>query len=72
LLYRLEEEEEDLEALALPLQEGGEAFNVSLRRLEGKRRREKKRTSRLLPSLFRETPDLLVDLEEIASSWMKE
>jgi hypothetical protein len=31
-----------------------------------------KRTSRLLPSLFRETPDLLVDLEEIASSWMKE
>jgi hypothetical protein len=48
LLYRLEEEEEDLEALALPLQEEGEAFNVSLRRLEGKRRREKKRTSRLL------------------------
>jgi len=59
-----------------------------LHRLEGKRRRERKRTSRpspflfkkeekpstpwkgtsrLLPSLFRGTPDLLVDLEEIAS-----
>jgi len=30
-----------------------------------------KRTSRLLPSLFRGTPDLLAD-DETASSWMKE
>jgi hypothetical protein len=43
-----------------------------LRRLEGKGRREKKRTSRLLLPLFRGTPDLLVDLEEIASFWMRE
>jgi len=38
------------------------SFNVSLHRLEGKRKREKKRTSRPLPSLFRGTPDLLEDL----------
>jgi hypothetical protein len=43
-----------------------------LRRLEGKRRREKKRTSRLLQPLFRATSDLLMDLEEIASFWMRE
>jgi hypothetical protein len=63
-------EEEDLEALALPLQEG-EAFNVSLHRLEGKREREEKRTSRPL-LLFRATSDLLVDLGEIASFWRRE
>jgi hypothetical protein len=66
---------------------------VSLHRPEGKRKREKKRTSRpspflfkkeekpstpwkgtsrLLPSLFRGTPDLLVDPGGIASSWMRE
>jgi hypothetical protein len=49
----------------------GEAFNVSLHRLEGKRRREKKRTSRPL-LLFRGTSDLLEDLGEIASFWRRE
>jgi hypothetical protein len=49
-----------------------ESFTVLLHRLEGKRRREKKRTSRLLLPLFRGTPDLLVDLEEIASFRMRE
>jgi hypothetical protein len=36
------------------------------------REREEKRTSRLLLPLFRATSDLLVDLGEIASFWMRE
>jgi hypothetical protein len=44
-----------------------ESFTVLLHRLEGKR----KKTSRPSPSLFRGTPDLLVD-DEIASFWMRE
>jgi hypothetical protein len=48
-----------------------ESFSVLLHRLEGKRRREKKRTSRPPLPLFRGTPDLLVD-NEIASFWMRE
>jgi hypothetical protein len=58
-------EGERKEKLLLPLQ--GE-----LHRLEEKRKREKKRTSRLLLPLFRGTSDLLEDLEEIASFWMRE
>jgi hypothetical protein len=48
-----------------------ESFTVLLHRLEGKRRREKKRTSRLPLPLFRGTSDLLVD-DEIASFRMRE